>query len=136
LVAAPVLDDAKRRFGDYALDYVFIHRRMHPVTAQDMAHLSQIVRDIEDLLVQLAPFTADDDPELPELLEKARALKASIVPILAVAGLDTSWAQGEHETISLTQRESIDMVQALLDPPEPNDALRQAFKDYKAIIGL
>ncbi len=135
-MAAPVLDDAKRRFGDYALDYVFIRRPLHPVTAEDIARLAQIVRDTEELLSQLASFTASDDPDLPELIEKARALRSGAARILAVAGLDRSWDQGEREAITLTERESVEVVRALLDPPEPNDALRQALKDYNAMVGL
>ena len=133
-MAAPVLDDARRRFGDFALDYVFIS--LHPVTAEEMDRLSRIVLGIEGLLAQLAFFTEKDDAELPELIEKARALRAGAAAILAVAGLDSSWDQRERETIVLSSRDSAAAVQALLDPPEPNDALRQAFKEYKAIVSL
>jgi uncharacterized protein (DUF1778 family) len=34
----------------------------------------------------------------------------------------------EHEVIVLSARDSIAFVDALLNPPEPNEALRQAFR--------
>jgi hypothetical protein len=133
-MAAPVLDDARRQFGDYALEYVFIS--LHPVTAGEMERLSRIVHGTERLLAQLAPSASHGDADLSELIEKARALRAGAAAILAVAGLDSSWDQGVRETIVLSARDSAAVVQALIEPPEPNDALRQALKEYKAIVSV
>lgn len=135
-MAVPVLDEARRRFGEYALDYVYITRRWQHVTARDMYRLSRIVRDTEEMLTQLAADAGVDDSGLNELIERATALRAAAARIVAVAGLDSSWTQGDTERIVLTERESLELAQELLDPPAPNDALRQAFQDYKAVIGL
>jgi hypothetical protein len=136
VMAAPVLDEARRRFGEYALDYVYITRPWQHVTARDMYSLSRIVRDTEEMLMQLASSAGVDDSEVNELVERATALKAAAARIVAVAGLDGSWTQGDKERIVLTERESLELAQELLDPPVPNDALRQAFQDYRAFIGL
>ena len=40
----------------------------------------------------------------------------------------------EHEIITLTARESKDFVNSLLNPPEPNAALKKAAKRYHAFI--
>ena len=41
----------------------------------------------------------------------------------------------EHETIRLTREDQIRFVQALLNPPEPNDRLRQASVQYRTMTG-
>lgn len=40
-----------------------------------------------------------------------------------------------HETIRLSREEQIRFVQALLNPPEPNDRLRQAGVQYRTLTG-
>ncbi len=40
----------------------------------------------------------------------------------------------EREIITLTARDSVAFVQALLDPPVPNDALTRAFQHHATLI--
>jgi uncharacterized protein (DUF1778 family) len=40
-----------------------------------------------------------------------------------------------HEVIVLSARDSITFVEALLNPPEPNDALRRAFRRHRELFG-
>ncbi len=42
----------------------------------------------------------------------------------------------EHDVIRLTAEESVAFVQAVLNPPPPNENLRAAAKDYKEFMGL
>jgi uncharacterized protein (DUF1778 family) len=37
-----------------------------------------------------------------------------------------------HEVLELTERDSVRFVEALLNPPEPNEHLRAAFDHYRA----
>jgi uncharacterized protein (DUF1778 family) len=41
-----------------------------------------------------------------------------------------------HETIRLEREDQIRFVQALLNPPEPNDRLLQASEQYRAMMGV
>jgi uncharacterized protein (DUF1778 family) len=40
-----------------------------------------------------------------------------------------------HETIRLEREDQIRFVQALLNPPEPNDRLQQAGMQYRTMTG-
>ncbi len=40
-----------------------------------------------------------------------------------------------HEVIVLSARDSIAFVEALLNPREPNEALREAFRRHRELIG-
>ncbi len=64
-----------------------------------------------------------------------------------MSGLDTSTFMLYHsieaakrtisqtDTFKLSRRDSEIFVNALLNPPEPNEALKQAFKRYKEVFG-
>ncbi len=41
----------------------------------------------------------------------------------------------QHEVLELTERDSILFVEALLNPPEPNERLRAALQDYRDFFG-
>ncbi len=41
----------------------------------------------------------------------------------------------QHEVITLSARDSVIFFEALLDPPEPNEALRKAFQRHRDIVG-
>ena len=40
----------------------------------------------------------------------------------------------EHEVMVLSPRDSVDFVQALLNPPPPNEALREAFRRHRGQV--
>jgi uncharacterized protein (DUF1778 family) len=40
-----------------------------------------------------------------------------------------------HEVIALSARDSVAFVEALLNPREPNEALREAFRLHRELIG-
>lgn len=41
----------------------------------------------------------------------------------------------EHEVMRLNAEDSMAFIQAILNPPEPNEKLRAAAKDYKEFVG-
>lgn len=43
-------------------------------------------------------------------------------------------AINEHETLVLTKRDTEFFVEMLLNPPEPNEALKKAAKQYKKLV--
>ena len=136
-MAAPVFEDARRRFGDYALDYVSIQDRpLDHIGAREMDRLAEIVQESEMLLAQAVPFETHDDPEMLALIQRVRALRRNAARVLAASGLDRSWIPDKPSVMSLNQEDSIAVAKALLDPPEPNEMLRRAFEEYKSTVAL
>ncbi|MGQ0677115.1 MAG: type II toxin-antitoxin system TacA family antitoxin [Rhodospirillales bacterium] len=41
----------------------------------------------------------------------------------------------EHEAIALNRRDSERFAQALINPPEPTEAMREAFRLYRKLVG-
>ena len=90
-MAAPVFEDARRRFGDYALDYVSIQDRpLDHIGAREMDRLAEIVQESEMLLAQAVPFETHDDPEMLALIQRVRALRRNAARVLAA-----KWADGQ-----------------------------------------
>ena len=75
--------------------------------------------------------------EQKQLIQRAadlegRSLTDYLVEKIQAAARETVRA---HETMTLTLRDSEFFVNALLNPPEPNEALRAAAADYEAYFG-
>jgi len=76
-------------------------------------------------------------PEQKQLIQHAadlegRSITDFVIEKLQAAALETVRT---HETMVLTMRDSIAFVEAIINPPEPNDALRAAAADYRAFTG-
>jgi uncharacterized protein (DUF1778 family) len=70
------------------------------------------------------------------LIERAAACQGRSVTDFVVATLATA-AQAairEHEVIELNAAQSRAFVEVLLNPPEPNEALRKAFRRHSRIV--
>lgn len=70
------------------------------------------------------------------LVERAAALKGQSVKEFIADALRASAAQvvQEHAIIRLNPDESRQFIEALLNPPEPNEALRRAFLEHKRTV--
>ena len=132
--------DAQSQFGAYALDLIALTQRpMLRLTAADMASLAEMVRNADRFLAEVAAANQPMGTTASELLDQVRFLRAAAAKLLAVAGPDATWGmtgEGPIERITLTGEESRVLGDALLEPPEPNEALRAAWEDYKSFIGL
>lgn len=72
-------------------------------------------------------------PEQKALIERAARLEGRSVTDFLVrsAQQEAERVIREHEVMVLSPRDSVAFVQALLDPPPPNEALRAAFRRYR-----
>jgi uncharacterized protein (DUF1778 family) len=81
---------------------------------------------------QHARIEARVSPEQKELFERAAAIEGVTLTDFAISTMHraaTSVVQ-EHTTIELSVRNQRAFVEALRNPPEPNEALREAAKAY------
>ena len=71
-----------------------------------------------------------------ELIQHAADLLGSSLTDFVISSIQEEAKKiiREHEIITLTARESKDFVNSLLNPPEPNVALKKAAKRYNAFI--
>jgi hypothetical protein len=136
----PVFADAESQFGAYALDLIaLIQRPLTRVTAEDMASLAEIVRDADRFLAGVAAGNQPTGTTERDLVEEVQSLRAAATKLLAIAGPDNTWGMttdGPIERLMLTEDESRVLGEALLHPPEPNEALSAAWEDYKTFVGL
>lgn len=68
-------------------------------------------------------------PETKEAIEHAAALEGiSVTDFIVRAARDAAEQTiRSHEVITLSAEDSLRFVEAILNPPEPNEALRRAF---------
>ena len=137
---SPAFADAQSQFGAYALDFIALTQRpMMRLTATDMALLAEMVRNADRFLAEVVAGSQPEGTPASDLVGQVRFLRAAAAKLLAVAGPDATWGMTEDgaiEHIILTEEESRVLGDALLQPPEPGEALRAAWEDYTSFIGL
>ena len=71
-------------------------------------------------------------PEQKALIERAARLQGRSLTdfLIASAQQEAERVIHEHEVMVLSPRDSVSFVQALLNPPPPNEALRAAFRRH------
>lgn len=76
-------------------------------------------------------------PEQKELIEHAAALEGRSISDFVVSSVQAAALETihQHEIITLSARDSRIFVEALLNPPEPNEALREAMRLSREILG-
>jgi uncharacterized protein (DUF1778 family) len=75
-------------------------------------------------------------PEIKELLQRAAAIRGRSLSDFVVASAQeaaVSAIRDEH-VMKLTEEDSRVLVEALLNPPEPNEALIRAFRRHRELI--
>jgi uncharacterized protein (DUF1778 family) len=82
-------------------------------------------------------FDARITKEQKELLERAAALEGTTITDFVVRNSERAAMQTirEHEIMTLSVRDTQAVMQALLDPPEPNAVLREAFTHHRHTVG-
>jgi uncharacterized protein (DUF1778 family) len=75
--------------------------------------------------------------DLKQLLQRAAALRGSTLSEFLVSSAREAAERAirEHEIITLSVRDGEAFVQALLNPPEPNEALRAAARRHRGLLG-
>ncbi len=87
---------------------------------------------------RIARLEARITPEQKAFFERAAQLQGQTLTDYVVASLQRSSEEviRSHHVITLSARDSITFVEALLDPPEPNEYLQAAAARYRARRGL
>ena len=77
------------------------------------------------------------DPGRKELLKRAAALRRQSLTdfVISSAEKEAEATIRAQQTMALSARDTAAFVEALLNPPEPNDALRAAVRRYRWFIG-
>lgn len=81
---------------------------------------------------QQARIEARVSPKQKRLFERAAEIEGVTLTDFAISSMQRAAASvvQEHTTIELSERNQRTFVEALLNPPEPNQALREAAKAY------
>lgn len=76
--------------------------------------------------------------EQKDLIERAAAIQGRSVTDFVVSTVQDAAQKAieDHQRIKLTLRESEAFVEALLNPPEPNDHLRESVRRYRQATGV
>jgi len=83
-----------------------------------------------------ARLEARVSPEIKALWEQAADLEGRTLTDFVIASVQAAACQviEQHQTLKLNQEESEAFVNALLNPPKPNQALKTACLRYQKII--
>jgi uncharacterized protein (DUF1778 family) len=84
----------------------------------------------------MARLEARISPEAKALLQKAADLEGRTLTDFVVASVQAEAYRviEKHQTLKLSLEDSEAFVNALLNPPEPNHALKTAAQRYKKVI--
>jgi len=84
----------------------------------------------------MARLEARISPETKALLQKAADLQGRTLTDFVVASVQAEALRviETHQTLKLSLEDSEAFVDALLNPPKPNDALKTATERYKRVI--
>ncbi len=83
-----------------------------------------------------ARLEARVDPEIKALWQKAADLQGITLSDFVIASTQAAACTiiQQHQTLKLNQEDSHAFVNALLNPPPPNQALKKAAKRYRQLI--
>ncbi|MEQ8757463.1 MAG: DUF1778 domain-containing protein [Coleofasciculus sp. G1-WW12-02] len=83
----------------------------------------------------VARLEARVDPEIKALWQKAADLEGRTLTDFVIASVQAAACKviEQHQTLKLSVEDSEAFVNALLNPPKPNDALKAAAQRYKQV---
>jgi uncharacterized protein (DUF1778 family) len=86
----------------------------------------------------MARLEARISPEIKALLQKAADLEGRTLTDFAIATLQTEAYRviERHQKLKLSIEDSEAFVNALLNPPKPNDAIKAAAQRYKQVMSI
>ena len=85
----------------------------------------------------LARLEARVDAEIKARWQQAADLQGITLTDFIITSLQESASKiiQQHQTMKLSKKDTIAFVDAILNPPQPNENLIAAAKEYKKIIG-
>jgi uncharacterized protein (DUF1778 family) len=86
----------------------------------------------------MARLEARISPEIKALLQKAADLEGRTLTDFVVASVQAEAYRviEQHQLLKLSIEDSEAFVDALLNPPKPNDAMKAAAKRYKQVMSV
>jgi len=84
-----------------------------------------------------ARIEAHVKPDVKQLLQEAAALEDRSLTdfIIATVQAEAYRVIERHRVLKLSRDDANAFVEAILNPPEPNDALKAAFREHKQVFG-
>jgi uncharacterized protein (DUF1778 family) len=92
--------------------------------------------DVAPIPKQIARLEARISPETKAMLQKAADLEGRTLTDFVIASVEAEALRviERHQTLKLSMGDAEAFVDALLNPPQPNDALKAAASRYKQVI--
>ncbi|WP_414619625.1 DUF1778 domain-containing protein [Calothrix sp. CCY 0018] len=83
-----------------------------------------------------ARLEARVNPEIKALWQKAADLQGVTLTDFVIASVQTAAYKviEQHQTLKLSEQDALSFVEAILNPPQPSDALKEATLRYQQII--
>ncbi|MCT7983463.1 DUF1778 domain-containing protein [Laspinema sp. A4] len=83
-----------------------------------------------------ARLEAQSSPETKALIEKAAYLQGLSLNDFIVSTVQAEAIRviQEHQTLKLSQEDSVAFANSILNPPQLNDKIKSAFSQYKDVI--
>jgi uncharacterized protein (DUF1778 family) len=108
------------------------HRPRIPFDPIRQIAVHYIGREIRTPSAKQARIEARVSPKQKRLFERAAALEGITLTDFAISSMQRAATNAlrDHARIELNERSQRTFVEALLNPPEPNQALREAAKAY------
>ncbi|MBD2443893.1 DUF1778 domain-containing protein [Dolichospermum planctonicum CS-1226] len=87
---------------------------------------------------QIARLEARITPETKALLQKAADLEGRTLTDFVISSVQAEALRviERHQTLKLSMSDAESFVDAILNPPQPNDALKAAALRYKQVISV
>lgn len=84
-----------------------------------------------------ARLEARVDPDAKRLWQQAAELQGRTLTDFVIASVQEAAMKviHQHQSLQLNQEDSVAFVEAILNPPEPNSALKEAAAEYKQKFG-
>ncbi|MDM3845740.1 MAG: DUF1778 domain-containing protein [Aphanizomenon gracile PMC649.10] len=94
--------------------------------------------DVTPIPKQIARLEARITPETKALLQKAADLEGRTLTDFVIASVQAEALRviERHQTLKLSMGDAEAFVDALLNPPKPNDALKAAAIRHKQVISV
>jgi hypothetical protein len=142
-MAVPAFNESLSRFDSSVMRLVDLRRLpLDRLGAGEIAFLSDVLRSADEFLGEPVAAALPPDPARAAVVAWVRLLRDDAARLLAVVGPDASWrgavdsTEPTQETLVLSAEDSEFVARLLLDPPQPNERLRDAERRYRASTGI
>jgi len=101
-------------------------------------YLKLIDMNVSPIPKQIARLEARITPETKALLQKAADLEGRTLTDFVISSVQAEALRviERHQTLKLSMSDAESFVDAILNPPQPNDALKAAALRYKQVISV